>query len=42
VPQPKSDDRSIDTRLQQPHCHRVPEHMRGDVFFPERRARLKS
>ena len=24
VAQPKSDDRSIDTRLQQPHCHRVP------------------
>jgi ribosomal protein S27AE len=40
VPQPKSDNRPIDTRLQQPHGHRVPEDMRGHVFLPQRRARL--
>src|ERR1035437_266891 len=34
VAQPKSDDRPIETRLQQPHGHRVPEDMRGNAFFP--------
>ena len=36
--EPKSDHRTIDACLQQPHGHRMSEHVRSDALFAERRA----